>query len=139
MPKITLVNTQPRLFGTCIGVSIPPGTHEFDLPEAKLQELLADEQFQAWQQLGWMKRKVSVVGTPPAPEPTPEPAPEPAPAPVSSDPRDALKELTLVEAEKVIVACEDPELLAEWYDADSRKGIKAMVESRLEDLDALGD
>jgi hypothetical protein len=53
------------------------------------------------------------------------------------DPADTLKNMTVPEAEKVIADCSDGELLATWYDNDSRKGVKQAAAERLKELDLL--
>ena len=81
---------------------------------------------------------VDLSEAPLAGEFVPESKPSLEPAnPEHPDPAKALEGLTIVEATEVIEACSDGDLLAVWYDADGRRGIKQVVEKRLKELGLL--
>lgn len=131
--QVIFTNRQPRILGTCTGRRLLPGRHQHSIGDKELATILACEQFKSWQKLGWVKVKmpqaegelyVPALEEGGGQEPDAEPAPE-----------DALQEVNLVTAKELIAACGDPELLAAWYDKDTRKGAHEAIMERLEALD----
>ena len=103
-----------------------PGHNKLpNISDKERNKILQHKQFKSWQKLGW----VTVVQ-----QAEDIPAPKPA-----EDLSGALADLNISQAKDVIKACEDEDLLNIWAAKDDRKGIKDLIEDRLNDLVSQGD
>jgi len=135
--QIIFNNKQPRLLGTCTGRRLMPGKNVFEISDdgapgsislVELQTIRADRTFQGWQKLAWVA--VSQPSAPLAADKGPEDEP---------DQLGLLDEITVSEAEVLIFACSDLELLAKWHERDKRKGVQKLIEERIQDIETPAD
>lgn len=136
MPEqIQLRNMTKRML-ICQGVRLLPGNNA--VSSVQFDALKANETFVNWQSLGMIKQTGRVFANESKPAPAPEPTVE-VETDNDFDPADVkgLAGVDVIKGKAMIAACEDPEKLLEWYEADQRLTIKDACEKRIAKLEAL--